>query len=117
MKNLGIIEVSGAITANKLVANGLTIWNRYEISVDLNIDSNSFNAWSNILHFRVDGNQDFVGVGDRLPAIYQWPSSNKWHLCNNVGFDTTYCYDPDNMPVNTWFNLKFRQVSLMLFKL
>ena len=99
-----------------MIAQELTIGKRYELSVDLNVGTNfAWNQWSNILYFRQRGTQGFMEEGDRLPAIYQWPSSNKLHLCNNVEGNVNYCYDHDNMPTNTWFNLKFRQVSGKLF--
>ena len=104
-------ETSGELRENHLIGQDLTIWKRYELSIDLNLGpSNNPFEWSNVFQFR-DPNSDWMTTGDRLPAIFQW-SPNHLFLCNYISGEFSQCYD-DVFPENTWFNLKFVQVRVL----
>ena len=111
---LGIFQTSGTLEPDHLIARDLTFWKRYELSVDLNIEANAHNGWSNILHF-FDSNvhlSTWNQPGSQIPGIYQHKLSNRLALCNFVNNNGNICTNHD-VSENEWFNVKFLQVILI----
>lgn len=109
---LGFFQSSGTLVKNHPIAKDLTFWKRYELSVDLNIQENTYSDWSNVLWFSVPKpSRGTTDPGDRLPAIQQLPKSNTLEFTSYINGVANYDYD-HVAEANQWFNVKFVQVHL-----
>ena len=95
----------------------MTIWKRYEISVDLNLPPHTDGDYGSVIEFRdaslPESIEPWKVDGDRVPAILQHRSSSKLTLANYISDQASYYHENLVVPENQWFNLKFVQVRLM----
>ena len=107
--------VLDAINRNEVVHSGVTVYPIYSISIDLNLEQNYHKAWSNVLGFRQDGvvaddGKGFFPQGSRIPAVFLYARTTRLLVCSALNGDGNVCWSTkDEMPVDTWFNLKIIQ--------
>ena len=65
------METSGQLRKDHLIGTNLTIWKRYEVSVDLNLKANPHHTWSNVMQFRARVQIQFHGQIMNLLIIYK----------------------------------------------
>ena len=80
----------------------------YEVSMDLKLDENTHEKWSNIFGAHQDdeppitADGDFA-IGSRIPAIFVRPGENKLHICIDDA-----CWNSEEYTAGEWFNLKIK---------
>ena len=93
--------------------DGVTVNPDYEVSIDLNLEKNTNDWWSNVLSFIVERiNPHGFPQGGRIPAVYLYKESNMLLVCSALNGDGNVCWTSKEMPINTWFNLKIKQSFL-----
>ena len=98
------------IKPNDVVFDGVTVNPEYEVSIDLNLQKNTNDWWSNIISFIVEGiNPKNFPEGGRIPAVYLYKNSNKMLVCSALNGNGNVCWTSQEMPIDTWFNLKIKQ--------
>ena len=93
----------------------VTIYPNYEVSIDLKLGENQNTWWSNIFGFRVDGlNADpKFPQGSRIPSVFLYEESTRILVCSAVNGNGNKCWaSSEEMPVDTWFNLKIKQEAI-----
>ena len=111
----------------------------YVLKVDLMLNENQHNHWSNILACQIDDslsykrlwngiNGDRIGACHidfyimfqikfflflsalyRIPAVYLAAGSTKLHVTSSVNDYWNYNWNSNDIPVDTWFNLRIQQ--------
>lgn len=98
------------IKSNDVIFDMVTVNKEYEVSIDLNLEKNTNDWWSNILSFIVEGiNPKKFPEGGRIPAVYLYENSNKMLVCSALNGDGNVCWTSEELPIDTWFNLKIKQ--------
>jgi len=102
------------IKRNEVVVEGVTVHPEYEISIDLNLNQNINNDWSNVLGFRQEGaGYNGYPQGLRIPAVFLYKKSTRILVCSAVNGNGNSCWaSSEEMPVDTWFNLKIKQAVI-----
>ena len=97
---LGILRSSGRLEENHIIGRNLTLWKRYEFSVDLNIRNITEIDWVNL----TDTYWSNLNDSNWISFFYLWDSSTRDQpIPVALPFDV--------VPENQWFNLKYIQVS------
>ena len=104
---LAVSAASGVISAGNLIASGVTLYEEWTLSVDLQFPFNSIPDWSNVLILQglsLDGT-----VGYRIPAVFMGSSFDpNIHVMNHVNGD--WNHETDLGFVGTdWFTLTIEQ--------
>ena len=95
-----------AIMPNLLIFKHETIFNWYEISIDLKLDGNESDEKQNIFGFQVEGT-NWPEVGSQVPAVYI-NSDDSLNVCFEFNGETR-CDDTSVVTLDTWFNLWIEQ--------
>ena len=103
--NLEFEVTQGQIARSNLIASELTLYKEWQLSVDLKLDRNTINNWSNVLALQDESAGQY---GDRIPAVFMHARSNTLHICNSVNNNWNHCHNTGYVGTN-WFNLRIGQ--------
>ena len=107
-------EIGTRIYRYDLMYQNEVVFPNYEVSVDLKLEENTHEYWSNILGFHqahhrsITKNGNFV-LGGRIPAVFVKPAENRLVICSAVGTNGNTCWDSEEYTVGEWFNLKIQE--------
>ena len=90
----------------------ITVFERFDISIMLNLKKNTESGWPNIFGFQKEGVKAYDNgypIGSRIPAVWLLPNSNALHICMALNDNGNSCWNSPEMPVDTWFQLNIRQ--------
>ena len=99
----------GTIKRSNKVASASAIFPEWEMSIDLKLEENKINTWSNVLALQVNHTKRTDGnLWRGIPAVYMSGGRNALHICSHVSNSWNHCWDSDDLGTK-WFNLKVRQ--------
>ena len=104
------------VNRNEIIHANVTVHPIYSVSIDLNLERNPHKDWSNVFGFQKDGvipdhSKGVFPQGSRIPAVFLYPQSTRLFVCSAVNDNGNTCWSSkEDMPTDTWFNLKIMQV-------
>ena len=95
------------------------VYKHYEVSMDLKLDENTHENWSNIFGAHQDFERPITAdgkfaIGGRIPAVFVRPGENRLHICSAIGTSGNVCWNLDEYTVGKWFNLKIKECFKMI---
>ena len=102
------------ISRNDLIYQEQIVFPHYEVSIDLKLEKNTHDDWSNIFAFYEANYPSFTKEdgyvsGGRIPAVFVRPGENKLHICSAIGTNGNSCWDSEEYAVGKWFSLKIQE--------
>ena len=97
-----------------LVYQNQIVHEHYEVSMDLKLDENTHENWSNIFGAHQDFERPITAdggyaIGGRIPAVFVRPGENKLHICSAIGTNGNACWNSGEYTAGKWFNLKIKE--------
>ena len=87
----------GTIKRSNKVASASAIFPEWEMSIDLKLDQNKINTWSNVLALQVNHTKRTDGnLWRGIPAVYLNGGRNALHICSHVSNSWNHCWESDN---------------------
>lgn len=85
------------------------IWfNEYEVNLDVK-PLGIISSWGSIIHLSKGGNNNIYG--DRIPAIWFQPGTNKLHICSAISNNRNYCVNENkDLPRDRFTKIRIAQV-------
>ena len=101
------------ITANEILATGLTICEDWKLSVDLKLPSQPTPYWLNVFGVQV-WSAIYGTPGAFIPAVWILKNQKEiyLHICNAVVDNHNYCFNTQTKwNTGNWINLKLSQIN------
>ena len=95
------------LTKGNLIQIYKQYFNQYDISLQIK-PFGKIGHWANILHFTQGSN--YGRYGDRVPAIWFHPHSNRLAICSAISRNHNYCWSsPGNIPTHRYTSIRVVQ--------
>ena len=95
------------MTRNTIIKGYKAYFTEYEVSFSIK-PFGKVKPWSSILH--VTEWDDITAYGNRIPAVFFWPNTNRLHICSAINGNKNYCWNgKTDLPQNKFTNIIIKQ--------